>query len=113
MTINRQSEYSDLVDSWDLTEASLDNHLDNPNAPSKAQKSESVPVIWPPKQIATKAELKAKLDARMKQQPKVVDQTVALIDLNEDFQLQWALNILQGKPLPAPKGKAVVKDSKK
>ncbi len=108
-----QSEYSDLVDSWDLTEASLDNHLDNPNAPTKAQKSESVPVIWPPKQIATKAELKAKMDARMKQQPKVVDQTVALIDLNEDFQLQWALNILQGKPLPAPRAKVVVKNSNK
>ena len=58
-------------------------------------------MIRPPKQTATKAALKAKLDTKMKQVPKVVDQTQAQVDLKEDFQLQWALNILEGKPLPA------------
>ena len=35
------------------------------------------------------------------QQPKVVKEDVAIVDLATDFQLQWALNILEGKPLPA------------
>ncbi len=95
-----QSEYSDLLDSWDVSEASLDKHLNHPDNATKTN-VESVPVIRPPKQIATKAELKAKLDTKMKQVPKVVDQTQAQVDLKEDFQLQWALNILEGKPLPA------------
>lgn len=95
-----QSEYSDLLDSWDVSEASLDKHLSHPDNATKTN-VESVPVIRPPKQIATKAELKAKLDTKMKQVPKVVDQTQAQVDLKEDFQLQWALNILEGKPLPA------------
>lgn len=95
-----QSEYSDLLDSWDVSEASLDKHLSHPDNATKTKNIESVPVIRPPKQIATKAELKAKLDTKMKQVPKVVDQSQAQVDLKEDFQLQWALNILEGKPLP-------------
>lgn len=107
-----QSEYDDLYSSWDMSEASLDKHLDNPNVPgagkgNKQTKADSsVPVIKPPKQIATQAELKAKMAAKLKQQPKVVDQSQAQIDLNDDFQLLWALNILEGKPLPAPTAKA-------
>lgn len=93
-----QSEYSDLVDSWDMTEASYDNHLDNPNGINK--KTESVPIIRPPKQILTTEDLKAKSDAKLKQVPKVVDQTQAIVNTTDDFQLKWALNIIEGKPLP-------------
>jgi carboxyl-terminal processing protease len=97
-----QSEYSDLISSWDVSEASLNKHLDNPTDVSKkgAALAASVPVIRPPKQIATQAELKARLDAQQKQLPKVVDQSQAQVNLKEDFQLTWALNILEGKPLP-------------
>lgn len=97
-----QSEYSDIVDSWDMSEASYDNHLDNPNgSDSKNKKNlESVPVIRPPKQIKTQDELKARAEAKLKQTPKVVDQSQAQVNLNDDFQLQWALNIIEGKPLP-------------
>lgn len=97
-----QSEYSDIVDSWDVSEASYDNHLNNPNssAPVSNKKTASTPVIRPPKQIATQAELKAKAEDRLKQSPKVVDQSQAQINLKDDFQLQWALNIIEGKPLP-------------
>ena len=86
-----------------MSEANLDKHLDNPTETNQKanKKASSVPIIRPPKQIATQAELKAKMDARLKQTPKVVDQTQAQIDLKEDFQLQWALNIIEGKPLPA------------
>ncbi|AUR52140.1 S41 family peptidase [Aquella oligotrophica] len=99
-----QSEYDDLFKSWDMSEASLDKHIDNPldNGKTKSAKTDSsVPVIRPTKQIATQAELKAKMNAKLKQQPKVVDQSQAQVNLNDDFQLMWALNILEGKPLPA------------
>jgi carboxyl-terminal processing protease len=96
-----QSEYSDLLNSWDLSEANLDKHINNPNQnKSVVAKESSVPVIRPPKQIATQAELDAKLDARLKSVPNVVNQEQAQIDLADDFQLKWALNILEGKPLP-------------
>jgi len=97
-----QSEYDDLYNSWDMSEASLDKHLDNPtdNKSIQAKNNSSVPVIKPPKQIATQAELKAKMNAKLKQLPKVVDQSQAQVSLNDDFQLLWALNILEGKPLP-------------
>lgn len=93
-----QSEYSDILDSWDMSEASLDKHIDNPNGAKN--KAESVPVIRPPKQIATQDELKAKVDAKIKAMPKVVDQSQAIVDMKTDFQLEWALNIIEGKPLP-------------
>ena len=32
--------------------------------------------------------------------PKVADQSLAQVDLKNDFQLDWALNIIEGKPLP-------------
>lgn len=96
-----QSEYSDIVDSWDVSEASYDNHLDNPVASdSKTSARESAPIIKPPKQIATTEEIKARAEARLKQVPKVVDQSQAQVDIKDDFQLQWALNIIEGKPLP-------------
>ena len=100
-----ESEYNDLMDSWDMSEASLDKHLDNPLDAAFGKTPlllESVPIIRPSKQIATQAELKAKIAQRLKQVPKIVNQSQAQFDLKEDFQLQWALNILQGKPLPAP-----------
>ena len=37
---------------------------------------------------------------QLKRQPKVVNQTLAIVDPKTDFQLQWALNILEGKALP-------------
>lgn len=96
-----QSEYSELFDSWDVSEASYENHLNNPTGKESANKlSSPVPVIRPPKQITTKDEIKAKADARLKLMPKVHDQTQAQVDLQDDFQLQWALNIIEGKPLP-------------
>lgn len=95
-----QSEYSDLVDSWDMSEASYDNHLNNPNMKDSKKVIESVPVIRPAKQITSKDEIKAKAEARLKQMPKVFDQTQAQVDLSNDFQLQWALNIIEGKALP-------------
>lgn len=96
-----QSEYSNLLSGWDVSEASLDNHLNNPNYSKSKIAAESVLVIRPPKQVETQAELKAKMDAKLKLVPSVVDQTKAQFDLKEDFQLQWALNIIEGKPLPA------------
>jgi len=95
-----QSEYSDILDSWDVTEASLDHHIDNPNALDKNAKLESVPIIRPAKQIMTQDEIKAKAEAKMKKMPKVADQSLAQVDLKNDFQLDWALNIIEGKPLP-------------
>ena len=95
-----QSEYSDILDSWDVTEASLDHHIDNPNALDKNSKLESVPIIRPAKQIMTQDEIKAKAEAKMKKMPKVADQSQAQVDLKNDFQLDWALNIIEGKPLP-------------
>lgn len=95
-----KSEYDNLLSSWDMSEAELDNHLNNPNGSNKGKNTESVPVITPPKQIATKAELKARTDEKIKKLPKVVDQSQAQVDLKSDFQLQWALNIIEGKPLP-------------
>lgn len=105
-----QSEYSDILDSWDTTEASLDHHIDNPTATGKKAQAESVPIIRPVKQIMTQEEIKAKSEERMKKMPKVADQSQAQVDLKNDFQLEWALNIIEGKPLPiesATKVKAV------
>lgn len=97
-----KSEYNDLYDSWNLSEASLDHHLDNPtNTVQMTKDKDNTPIISPPKQISTQAELKAKLKQQKLKQPKVVQQDAAIIDLANDFQLQWALNILEGKPLPA------------
>ncbi len=96
-----QSEYSDIVDSWDVSEASYDNHLDNPNQKDKPSKAtESVPVIRPAKQVSSESEIKARRDAKIKSLPKVVKQSEAQVDLENDFQLEWALNILEGKPIP-------------
>ena len=61
---------------------------------------ESVPIIRPAKQIMTQDEIKAKTEAKMKKMPKVADQSQAQVDLKNDFQLDWALNIIEGKPLP-------------
>ncbi len=105
-----QSEYSDILDSWDMSEASLDKHIDNPNGAKN--KVESVPVIRPPKQIVTQDELKAKVDARIKAMPKVVDQSQATVDLKTDFQLQWALNIVEGKALPVESSSNSIKSAK-
>ena len=97
-----KSEYSDLYDSWDLSEANLDHHLDNPtNVASLTKDKDNTPVISPPKQVSTQAEMTAKIKQQKLKQPKVVKENVAIIDLPNDFQLQWALNVLEGKPLPA------------
>lgn len=95
-----QSEFSDIVDSWDMGEASYDNHLNNPNGINKPSESQVVPIIRPDKQITTESEIKAKTAERLKKMPKVVEQSQAIVDLKGDFQLQWALNIIEGKPLP-------------
>lgn len=94
-----RSEYNDLNDSWDLSEANLDHHIDNPNAIVVSKDKDNTPIISPP-QITTKAELKAQLKRKMALTPKVEDQSVAHLDLANDFQLKWALNILEGVPLP-------------
>lgn len=98
-----QSEYNDIYSSWDMSEANLDHHLDNPNAVVVTKDKDNTPMITPPKQITTQAELKAKMKQKLLKQPKVVQQNVAIIDMDNDFQLQWALNILEGKPLPKAK----------
>ena len=100
-----QSEYDDLYDSWDLSEAGLENHLDNPNAKQESVVASKVPVIVPPKQVKTQAELKNSIEQRLNKMPKVSSPNIAQIDLKTDFQLQWALNVLEGKPLPANKTK--------
>lgn len=94
-----KSEYNDLNDSWDLSEANLDHHLDNPNSITVSKDKNNTPIIAPP-QITTKAELKERLKRKLALTPKVEDQSVAHIDLANDFQLKWALNILEGVPLP-------------
>ncbi|MCC2645720.1 MAG: peptidase, partial [Burkholderiales bacterium] len=97
-----KSEYNDLFDSWDMSEANLDHHLNNPNMVSVSKDKDNTPVISPPKQISSQAELKARYKAQMLNVPKVMRQSEATIDLKNDFQLQWALNIIEGKPIPAP-----------
>lgn len=94
-----RSEYNDLNDSWDLSEASLNHHIDNPNSISVSKDKDNTPIISPP-QITTKAELKAKLKEKLALTPKVEDQSVAHLDMANDFQLKWAINILEGVPLP-------------
>lgn len=102
-----KSEYSDLYDSWDLSEANLDHHLSNPtNVIQVTKDKDNTPIILPPKQISTQADLKARIKQQKLKQPAVVKQDAAVIDLPNDFQLQWALNILEGKPLPAQTTKA-------
>ena len=97
-----KSEYSDIYDSWDLSEASLDKHLSNPtNTVQVTQDKNNTPIILPAKQITSSSELKERLKQQNLKQPKVVQPDVANIDLANDFQLQWALNIVQGKPLPS------------
>lgn len=103
-----QSEYSDIVDSWDVSEASYDNHLTNPTG-DKKKAIESVPVIRPDKQISSESEIKARRELLLKNMPKVVDQAQAQLDMPNDFQLQWALNILEGKPLPKQTVNSVIK----
>lgn len=98
-----KSPYDSIVDSWDVSEATLGKHLDNPNG--KGSKKEAIPVITPPHQVTTQAEIKAKSKERMNKIPKVVNQNIAQIDLKDDFQLFWALNILEGKPLPKDSSK--------
>ncbi len=96
-----QSEYNDLLNSWDMSEASYNNHLANPTKVATLTKeSDNTPVITPPQQIKTKAELDKRYKEQLNNVPKVVNQNVASIDLKTDFQLQWALNVLNGKPLP-------------
>ncbi len=97
-----KNEYSDLYDSWDLSEANLDHHIDNPTGTVLITKDkDNTPVITPPKQISTTAELKARFDQQRQNLPKVVKPDAAVVDLPTDFQLQWALNILEGKSLPS------------
>lgn len=97
-----KSEYNDLFDSWDMSEANLDHHLTNPNGISVSKDKDNTPVIAPAKQISTQAELKARFKAQLLNSPKVMKQSEARVDLKNDFQLQWALNIIEGKPIPAP-----------
>lgn len=94
-----RSEYNDLNDSWDLSEASLDHHLSNPTSIVVSKDKNNTPIISPP-QITTQAQLKATLKRKLALTPKVEQQGVAHIDLANDFQLKWALNILEGVPLP-------------
>ena len=101
-----QNEYNDLYDSWELSEATLDKHIDNPtHTVSVTKDKENTPIITPPKQIKTEAELKARLKEQLSKRPKVTKPSVAIVDLKNDFQLQWALNIIEGKPLPNVKHK--------
>ena len=103
-----QNEYNDLYDSWDLSEATLDNHIGNPShMVSVIKDKENTPIITPPKQIKTEEELKARLKEQLSRRPAVTKPSVATVDLKNDFQLQWALSIIQGKPLP--NGKPVAK----
>ncbi|MFN7094326.1 MAG: hypothetical protein ACK4M7_03080, partial [Burkholderiales bacterium] len=95
-----KSEYNDLSDSWDISEATLDNHLNNPLGVQVTKDKDNTPIIAPPQQITTQAELKAKIRQQMSKLPKVVKPNEANIDLKNDFQLLWALNVLQGKPFP-------------
>ncbi|MBY0379232.1 MAG: S41 family peptidase [Burkholderiales bacterium] len=96
-----KSEYTDLLNSWDVSEASYNNHLANPHKTLTVTKDkDNTPVIMPSKQVTTQAELEVKYKQQLLKMPKVLSQDQAQIDLKTDFQLQWALNILEGKPLP-------------
>ncbi|MFN8770533.1 MAG: S41 family peptidase [Neisseriaceae bacterium] len=95
-----KNEYTDLLDSWDMSEASYNNHLANPNKTIVTKEKDNTPVIIPPKQIKTQADLDARYKDQLAKMPKIVSKDIANVDLKNDFQLQWALNILQGKPLP-------------
>lgn len=94
-----KSEYDSVLEMLNFKESSLQNHLDNPNGKHTISKS-SVMVISPPKQISSEKELQERLDKQLKRVPPVVNQHTANIDLKNDFQLKWALNILQNKSLP-------------
>jgi carboxyl-terminal processing protease len=100
-----KSEYSDIIDSWDISEASYNNHLANPNIKdgSKFSKDHDTIVIEPVTKITTKAQVIKRNKDFINNRPKVVNQDIINLDLKNDFQLQWALNILEGKPLPNSK----------
>ncbi len=102
-----QSEYDDLYNSWDISEASLDNHLDNPNGTTVSKDKDNTPIITPPKQISSESELKERVKQQLAKTPKVVKPNEATVDLNTDFQLKWALNIIEGKPLPKQNIKSI------
>ncbi|MCX8514548.1 MAG: hypothetical protein RL017_127 [Pseudomonadota bacterium] len=104
-----KSEYSDILDSWDMSEAGLNNHLNNPNKLNIIMDKDNTPVITPPKQIKSQNDLKKLWQQQSKLQPKVVSQDMAVVNLNNDFQLQWALKIIEGKPLPFKSEKSNLK----
>lgn len=102
-----QSEYYDIYNSWDVSEASLDKHIDNPNGITVSKDKDNTPIITPPKQITSEAEIKERVKQQLAKRPKVVRQDEATVDLDTDFQLKWALNIIEGKPLPKQNTKSV------
>lgn len=111
------SEYDDLLNSWDMSEAGLNKHLSNPNQKNSKsvvtiEDTHDTPIINPSKQITTQAELKSRSLMQIKSMPKIVHQDQANVSLKDDFQLQWALNILEGKPIPKPTRNQQVKQHK-
>ena len=94
------NEFTDIVDSWNISEGGLDHHLDNPNTAQISSKS-NVPVINPPKQIKTESEINAKVNRISKFNS--INKENIVIDPNDDFQLSWAIKILENKPLPLQK----------
>ncbi len=122
------NEYDDLVDSWNIAESSLEQHLNNPNknlanindallklkhdiltnynvddllkikdTKSKINKNNNLIVIAPQKQLTNIDEVNLRAKNLLKSSPKVVNQNLAFIDLNNDFQLNWAIKILNLK----------------
>lgn len=105
-----KSIYSTLLDNLDLSEKSLNKHLNNPNQLSITHDNDkNVPVITPPKQVKTQDEFNKLVKQKMANQPKVLLQSQANIDLKNDFQLQWAIKILDNRNLPITISKAIIK----
>ncbi len=98
-----KSEYSDILDSWDISEANYKNHLANPNNNYKLAKDNDVVVIEPLKKITTKSEINKRNKQIISKMSKNVNKDIITIDIDNDFQLKWALKIIEGKELPKMK----------
>ena len=90
-------EITDIEKSWNISESSLNHHVNNPSS-DNVLSTNTGKVIYAPKQLTTRSEIEQKV----KQNIDLYTDNKETIDIkpNEDFQLQCAIKILEHKPLP-------------
>jgi len=93
------SEFDDFLKPWgELTESSLGKHLDNPNA-KNIESAKNISVIKPAKMIKDQKDIDKRIKEQLANTPKIDNQTTATVNLNSDFQLKTAVDIISGKQI--------------